>query len=134
MKFAQEKTYFGKRWSTKMDFALNNSFLWKHIFNSNALGMLQLARLEFYTIFIHLGWKNVSMDHDETQFLIYWIKTGFWDCKSKRSFGYRVFHLLITYFKWLYLWTLSYFDLCCKDQNWFEEWQFYMADFQFSKK
>ena len=37
---------------------------------------------------------------------------------------YRVFHLVFTYFKWLCLCNLWYFNLCCKDQNWFEEWQF----------
>ena len=59
-----------------------------------------------------------------------------WNWKHLSTFakGYRVFHLLFTYFKWLYLWNLSDFDLCCKDQNWFEEWQFFMVDFQFSKK
>ena len=47
---------------------------------------------------------------------------------------YRVFHLVFTYFKWLFLWNLSYFSLCCKDQNWFDKWQFYMAYFLISKK
>ena len=49
-------------------------------------------------------------------------KSGFLH-SSPRS-RYRVFHLVFTYFKWLCLCNLWYFNLCCKDQNWFEEWQF----------
>ena len=53
---------------------------------------------------------------------------------NQRPTLYRVFHLVFTYFKWICLWNLWYFGLCCKDQNWFDKWQFYMADFLISKK
>ena len=83
-------------------------------------------------------WTNQRFDWCLPEFCSLWTKVGicgFTNVIHRVLFcsmltttciktSYRVFHLLFTYFKWLYLWTLSYFDLCCKDQNWFEEWQF----------
>ena len=52
---------------------------------------------------------------------------------SKAAF-YRVIRLKVVKSKLFWLWMWAFLTLCCKDQNWFEDWQFYMVNFHFTKK
>ena len=54
--------------------------------------------------------------------------------KKQKKYSYRVIRLKVVKSKLLWLWMWAFLTLCCKDQNWFEDWQFYMANFHFAKK